>query len=229
MNERVDKVQIIRGSAQQVREWRPPEMGERAAPSSAAAGGALPTAAQLEELQRQARDEGFEQGRREGQEYGRREGLEEGRVALLEQLNRFEALMEALDRPFAQLDDQVERDIVTLVISMVRQLVRREIKMDPGQVVGVVREALAVLPVASRNIRVLLHPEDAALVRGIYSMGDTEQKWEIVEDPVVQRGGCKVLTETSRVDATLESRLNTLIAPLLAGERTDDTEQEPTR
>jgi flagellar assembly protein FliH len=204
-------------------------MGGAAGPDGAAPNGALLTAAQLEELQRQAREEGFEQGRREGQEYGRREGLEEGRVALLEQLNRFEALMEALDQPFQQLDDAVERDIVTLVISMVRQLVRREIKMDPGHVVGVVREALGVLPVASRNIRVLLHPEDAALVREIYTLGDTEQKWQIVEDPVVARGGCRVLTETSRVDATLESRLNALIAPLLAGERTDDAEQEGPR
>ena len=226
MNDRRDKVQIIREAAERVREWQPPDMDGSAGRPRETDQGTLPTAAQLEELQRQARAEGFEQGRREGQEFGHREGLEEGRVAVLEQLNRFEGLMEGLNRPFEELDEQVEREIVTLVISMVRQLVRREVKLDPGHIVGVVREAMGVLPVASRNIRVLLHPEDASLVREIYALGDTEQKWQIIEDPVIQRGGCKVVTETSRVDATLESRLSALIAPLLAGERNEDVEGE---
>jgi len=44
---------------------------------------------------------------------------------------------------------------------MVRQLIRREVKLDPGQIVGVVREALGILPISARNIRVVLHPEDA--------------------------------------------------------------------
>lgn len=223
MKDPVDRVQIIKGAPQRVREWLPPEMGAAAAVPAAGRGG-LPTAAELEALQLRARAEGFEQGRREGQEYGHREGLEEGRTALLEQLNRFELLLEALNRPFEQMDDQVEREIVTLVISMVRQLVRREVKMDPGHIVGVVREALGVLPVAARGIRLVLHPEDAALIRDIYALGETEQKWQIVEDPVIQRGGCRVLTDTSRVDATLESRLNVLIAPLLAGERDADAD-----
>ena len=73
------------------------------------------------------------------------------------------------------------------------------------------REALAVLPVSSRAVRVLLHPEDAELVREAYALGDGDLKWQVVEDPVIQHGGCKVLTETSQIDATVESRLNAVI------------------
>jgi flagellar assembly protein FliH len=75
---------------------------------------------------------------------------------------------------------------------MVRQLVRREVRLDPAQIVGIVREALGVLPVSSRSIRVTLHPDDASLVREAYAIGDHDQKWQIVEDPVIQRGGCRV-------------------------------------
>lgn len=182
----------------------------------------LPTAAQLEQVQEQAKQEGFERGRTEGQAYGHREGLEEGRDALREKLAQLDALIAGLDKPFEELDDQVEQEIVTLVVNMVRQLVRREVKTDPGYIVGVVREALGILPVSARDIRVLLHPDDADLVREAYTVSDTEQKWRLVEDPVVQRGGCKVITDTSQIDATLNSRLNTLIAPLLAGEREED-------
>jgi flagellar assembly protein FliH len=42
----------------------------------------------------------------------------------------------------------------------------------------------------------------------------------------VQRGGCRVTTENSQVDATLESRLGAVIAPLLAAERSHDAEED---
>lgn len=215
-------VKIIRRGGEQVRQWQPPVMGQGQMIDAGPARATLPTAAQLEDIQEQAKAEGFERGRKEGQAYGHREGLEEGRGALREKLAQLDALLVGLNQPFDDLDDQVEQEIVTLVISMVRQLVRREVKTDPGYIVGVVREALGLLPVASRDIRVLLHPDDAHLVREAYAVGDTEQKWRLVDDPVIQRGGCKVVTNTSQIDATLDSRLNTLIAPLLAGEREKD-------
>lgn len=230
--DRIGGTRIIRAGAEDIRQWRLPEMGDSPAEAEEVSQPeeiepALPTAADLEQLQQQAHDEGFEQGRSEGHAFGHREGAEEGRRESLQRLAQFDQLMQALHLPFEQLDDQVEREIVTLVISMVRQLVRREIKSDPGHIIGVVREALLVLPVAARNIRLLLHPEDASLVREIYALGEAELTWQIVEDPVIQRGGCKVLTDTSQIDATLESRLSALIAPLLAGERNNDEDDEP--
>jgi flagellar assembly protein FliH len=187
-----------------------------------AAVSALPTAAELERLHKRAWDEGYESGRSEGFRCGHQEALEAARDRIAERLVLLDDLIAALDRPFRRLDDQVEREVVTLAVAIVRQLVRREIRADPGQIVGVVREALGILPVASRNIRVLLNPEDAAIVRDVYATSEGELNWKIVEDPVVARGGCRVVTETSQVDATLESRLGALIAPLLAAGRSVD-------
>jgi flagellar assembly protein FliH len=226
VTERKRGVEIIREVPPGTREWQPPRVGQRPRGRAGAGEAALPTAAQLEALQEQAKREGFEQGRQQGLEYGHREGLEEGRRAVQDKLARLDTLMAALQRPFEELDDQVESEIVTLVIGMVRQLVRREVRTDPGHIVGVVREALGVLPVSARQVRVLLHPDDAGLVREVYAVGEADLNWQLVEDPVVQRGGCQVLTETSRVDATLESRLNALIGPLLAGEREADSSAE---
>jgi len=183
---------------------------------------ALPTAAELERLHKKAHDDGFERGRAEGFRYGHQEALEAARSQIAERIVLLDELLEALGAPFRHLDDQVEREVVSLVVAIVRQLVRREVRTDPGQIVGVVREALAILPVASRNVRVVLNPEDAALVRQVYALSDSELTWKMVEDPVVARGGCRVMTETSQVDATLESRLAALIAPLLAAGRSVD-------
>lgn len=215
-------------SDERIAQWLPPDMGGAGdgARVSARTAPRTPTAAEIEALQKAAYQEGYEQGREEGQRYGHQEALEEGRKATAERLATLDALMHSLQRPFERLDDEVEQQIVTLVISMVRQLVRREIKADPGQIIGVVREALAALPVAARGVRVMLHPEDAELVREVYKLGDAEQQWQIIEDPTRQRGGCKVVSENSQVDATLESRLGALIAPLLAAERTADTDED---
>jgi flagellar assembly protein FliH len=219
-------------------QWLPPSLGP-AAPSPVEPAPAavepepedlppeqarVPTLEQIEAIQQQAYEEGLEQGRAQGFEHGHREALEAGRKQIAEHLARFDALMQTLDAPFKDLDDQVERELLTLVVSMVRQLVRREVRTDPNQIVGVMREALSILPVSSRNIRVLLHPEDAELVRKLYPMDPGEQGWRIVEDPVLERGGCRVVSDSSQVDATLESRLNNLIGPLLGRQRSEDAE-----
>ncbi len=217
---------IIRDQgSEKIEQWQPPAVSGRGKngldPNDL---GALLTAGQLEGIQKRAFEEGFAQGKKEGFEYGHKEARAEGRKAMQASTQRIDALLSTLDTPFLELDEQVERELVTLVIGIVRQLVRREVRADPGQIIGVVREALAILPIASRNVRLILHPEDAELVREIYSLSETELGWCIVEDPVLARGGCKVITDTSQIDATLDSRLAALIAPLLGGERSGDAE-----
>ena len=215
---------ITAGGAGEIKQWSPPNMRASEVDVDEIDGSGSPlTADQLEQIQKAAYEEGFEQGRKEGFEYGHNEALAKGRVELTATVNRFDQLMALLDRPLQQLDDQVEHELIEMVISMVRQLVRREVRTDPEQIIGVVREALSILPVSSRGIRVILHPEDATLVRRIYELSENELGWKIIEDPVVARGGCRILTESSQVDATLESRLASLIAPLLGDEREQET------
>ena len=105
---------------------------------------------------------------------------------------------------------------------MVKQLFRREIRIDPTHVIGVVREAIQLLPIASRNVQVNLHPDDAALVRESLSPAEGEPAWTIVEDPLISHGGCRVTTENSQVDATAEARLQAVINNILGDERVHD-------
>ncbi len=214
--------------AAQVRQWLPPDIqgGKLAEQRTVQPPSAPPTAQELERLQKAAYEEGYESGRREGFEFGHKEGLEQARKQLEHYTQQLEHLQKSFEQPLRELDNQVERELLSLVIAIVRQLVRREVKSDPNLIIGVVREALSILPVNSRNVRLLVHPEDAELIREIYSLGDTEVGWQLVEDPVINRGGCKVVTETSQIDATLDSRLTSLIAPLLAGARSVDDQEE---
>ncbi len=207
---------------------------------------APPTAESIEQIQQQAHEEAFrqgyqeglqqgleegrEQGYQEGLEQGRREGLEQGQTQIQQQLAHWQALMQTLARPLEELDHQVERELVALAMQVARQVVRREIRTDPGQVIGAVRRAVSVLPLSARDVRVYLHPEDAALVREALSAdeeSEEERRWKIVEDPALARGGCVVETEQSRIDATVESRLAAVIAQVMGGERESDAGDPP--
>jgi flagellar assembly protein FliH len=104
-------------------------------------------------------------------------------------------------------------------MSLARQIVRRELKTDPTQIIGIVREAISSLPVAARDVRVHLHPEDAAVVRQNLAPTESERAWQLVEDPVMARGGCQITTTASRVDARLETRLGAILSELMGTER----------
>lgn len=156
---------------------------------------------------RRARDEGFEQGRREG--------LAAAQAEVQAQLGLLRSMTQALTAPLAELDERVEKELVTLALAVARQVIYREVRTDPELVVEAVRKSLDVLPVGTQEIRLHLHPEDAQLVRVQLSDGDEEFGCEIVEDRLSQRGGCRVSTHSSQVDASLDARLDRVIAAVL--------------
>lgn len=149
-------------------------------------------------------------------------------AALEERARACEAMMEALSRPLAQLDDQVHEQIATLAVRIARAVVRRELRMDPAQVIGIVRATVALLPASTQGLRVVLNPEDAALVRERLPAAGPEAAWSIVEDPTLGRGDCRVHTDFARLDARVETRLNEALTALVGEERTWPRDGEAT-
>jgi flagellar assembly protein FliH len=185
--------------------WSAPDV------SAAANAENMPTVGGLVDLQAEAYQEAFEQGLAEGREAGR--------AQVRAQVEQLAGMFYDLAKPFEELDAEVERELLTLAMALARQIVRRELRADPTQIIGIIREAIAALPVAAREVRVHLHPEDAAVVRQNLAPTENERAWQIVEDPVMARGGCQVTTATSRVDSRLETRLGAILSELMGTER----------
>jgi flagellar assembly protein FliH len=203
------------------------------------------TVEEIESMQKQAYDEAFAQGTKEGYEKGyqdgskkgfnqgfeqgktegSKKGYEENLHLLRKQTADFVSLLESLSEPFKQFDEQVEKELVRLSIGIASQLIRRELKIDPGQIIAVIREAVNVLPVAAQKLTLHMHPEDAELVRSSLAIDDVSPPWDIIEEPLITRGGCKVKTDVSSIDATVENRLAAIIATVLGGEREEDDTQ----
>lgn len=153
---------------------------------------------------------------------GYMEGLAQGQKEIAKQVNDFQSLITAITMPLPDLDNQVVDEMLQLCIAIVKQMVRRELKMAPDEVMAVIKEALSILPATAAEVTLELHPEDAELVRNSLINPDSQSNWRIIEDPLLTRGGCRVLTSTSRIDATVESRINTVIAEILGDERKRD-------
>lgn len=169
------------------------------------------TAGRLEAIQKEAYQEAWDKGRADG--------LKAGEAEARARVERLDLLLHSLAKPFDELDGQVEKQLVELAMTVVRQLFRREISEQPTHVIGVVREAIQLLPMASRSVQVHLHPDDAAIIRECLSPADGEPAWKIVEDPLLSQGGCRVTTENSHIDATAEARLNKIIQGIAGDQR----------
>jgi len=202
------------------------------------------TVDEIETMQKQAYDEafaqgkqeGFEQGFEEGKQAGYNQGFETGKLEgekkgyeenlhlIRKQTAEFVSLLESLSEPFNELDEIVEEQLADLAITIANQIVRREIKINPEQIISIIHDAISVLPVASQRLTLSMHPDDAELVRTSLALDDISPPWIIIEDHLLTRGGCKVETETSRIDVTVEHRVATIFSTVLGGERGEDVE-----
>jgi len=176
------------------------------------------TVGELQAVEQSAWTEAEAEGRAAGLAAAQQEIA--ARVSQLDaQARSLDAVLAALARPLAQSQAQLHEQIAELAVAIARQLIRRELKTDPSQVIAVVRETVALLPAAARNVRVLLHPEDAALLRGRLETPQGESAWSVQEDPVMARGDCRVVAESAHIDARIETRLAAAIAAILGDER----------
>jgi len=182
---------------------------------------------QLDALEREAWEKGFAAGREAGMAAVRQE--EQAGLAELERRTRqLASILDFMAKPMADLDDQVQRQLALLAGAIARQVVRRELKTHPDQIIGAIRETVSLLPLTARDVRVHLHPEDAKLVRARLSEATSERAWTIIEDPILTQGGCLVTSEDSTIDAQVEQRIGAAIAAVLGEERhADSVRQAP--
>jgi len=180
------------------------------------------TAEKLELLQKQAYEEGY----KAGYKVGEKKAYEEKKQELTANNNALSSIIELLTEPLKEIDDEIVQQLADLSMVVAKQVVRRELHTEQGEIVGIVREAMTALPASTRKIILNIHPDDSELIRNAFSLGQEddsdELRWKLVEDPMVSRGGCKLASENSRIDATVEARLNRVISTLLGGERESD-------
>lgn len=161
-----------------------------------------PTAADVERVQQQAREEGYAAGYREG------------RAVAESEAQRLRAVIDGVQGDLAALDQTVADELLGLALQIARRVVGEALRLKPELVLPVVRDAVRCLPEFEQPVRVVLNPSDAALVTA-HCAGEIDAGgWQIVSDATIARGGCRLKSATTAIDATLPSRWESVLAAL---------------
>ena len=168
--------------------------------------------------------EEIEQWRKDAQAEGYQEGLKIAAKEALPTQQRLRKLIDFFEHPLKSLNEEIEEQLAQVAVTLAQHLVRRELRLEPGEVIGLIRDSVQLLPGNARGIRIFLHPEDASLVRNALAIeaDNEETSWKLIEDPMITRGGCQIKSESSSINTTLENRLSALAASVLGGKREED-------
>ncbi|PKM31769.1 MAG: flagellar assembly protein FliH [Gammaproteobacteria bacterium HGW-Gammaproteobacteria-11] len=175
------------------------------------------TVEELEQIRDEAYKEGFAAGEKDGYQAGQAKAQQAGKSALDARLGQLEKLMQQLLEPMHEQDEQIELMLLNLVETMARQVIQRELKLDSGQILAVLRGALKALPMGAENIRIYLNPVDFEAAKALRERH--EENWRLLEDEQLMPGGCRIETEHSQLDATLETRLQQITEQLFEQQR----------
>ena len=162
----------------------------------------LPTAEELELIQKQAYQEGYATG------------YHDGKTTALSDAERIGHILRGLEEAMQQLDQQLAQEVGDLAIEIAKKMLSHALKVKPELILQVVRDAMNALPVSGHHPHLLLNPEDAVLVHSYLESELNRSGYKVLEDIRIQRGGCRIENVNTEIDATLETRWKMIIATI---------------
>jgi flagellar assembly protein FliH len=152
----------------------------------------------------------FEGVRKEAYAKGMQEGFAVGmakaREAAYEDKQNFLKLMDAFTEALEKSDEQIADDVLSLALDIAKSMLKVKLNVDPATVLPVVMDAIHYLPYVQKPARILVHHEDAHILREYLADEISSQHWQIQEDSNIERGGCLVETGANQIDASNEVR-----------------------
>lgn len=157
------------------------------------------TVAELENLRQQVHDEGYAAGYAAGTQQARTEA------------DQIQMLLQNLQDALNQVDEQLAQSLLDLSLEIAHKMTGEILQIKPEVILKIVGEAISVLPHFNQNAHLILHPDDAELVRKQMGEQLSHTGWKIFTDAQIERGGCRVETAHSRVDAAVEARWKRIV------------------
>jgi flagellar assembly protein FliH len=177
-------------------------------------------------LKLQARAEGLSEGERDGLAKGLEEGRRSGHQAAMNEMKaQLAQVWAALSSAVTQLESaRIEleaagiTEVVELSSAIARRVTKRQAAIDPGVLTENIREAMS-LAVHAADVRIVINPAQRQTLT--QELPKLQLHWpnlkhvELVDDPSISPGGCRVLTRQGEVDAQIDTQLDRVIAELM--------------
>ncbi len=156
----------------------------------------------LSQIFETARKEAFTKGMQEGFAVG----MAKAREYAHEDKQNFLKLMESFSDALEKSDEQIADDALSLALEIAKAMLKVKLNIDASVVLPVVMDAIHYLPYVQKPARILVHHDDAQILREYLADEISSQHWQIQEDINIERGGCIVETGANQIDATNEVR-----------------------
>ncbi len=141
-------------------------------------------------------------------------GYEEARQQVAQAAASLNDILGGVQQQISRVDENVVQGLLDLALEVARQILRQSIQVKPELLLGVIREALTQLPHFNQSAHLTLSPLDAQWVRESLGESLSHSGWKIIEDAALERGGCRLDTAHSQIDASLEHRWKAVVAAL---------------
>lgn len=184
--------------------------------------------AAFEEGLQAGHEQGYSEGHTQGLEAGEAKGLEIGKQAGLEQskaeadaaanvhLNALQSILERLQNPLAQVNDEVKNELVLLAISLAKAVIKIEVSQSTDSLLQIINESIAVLPIQESTYHIHLHAEDVAALQGLFDDASLQNKrWQLFTNADLSRGGCKIVSHSNAVDMSIARRCEQVFEQVL--------------
>lgn len=192
---------------------------------------AVDTASLLLAAQVKVRDEAAEESKQEAcRQEGYAEGFAQGRAQATVEAQRqmadfiahqgsdaarqFAQLFATVQAQLAEAEQVMAQGTLELACELARQVLRRELSVDPKAVQPVIREALGLLVADTKSAVVRLHPLDFNVLEEVIRTEFSSLSLTLLADPTLTRGGCLIESAGTVVDGTLEKRWMRAVASL---------------
>ncbi|NEK57830.1 flagellar assembly protein FliH [Geodermatophilus sabuli] len=123
------------------------------------------------------------------------------------------AAVTQLEEAALPVAEDVRDSIVSIVVTLVEDLLCRELALADSPVMDAVRRALTLCPVDAPSV-VRLHPDDLREIPA-EALAELPATVRVVADPAVERAGAVAETGSSRIDAQLGTALERVRAVLV--------------
>jgi len=179
-----------------------------------------------EVLKEELRAQGLAEGRTSGLQQGRDEGRKLGEAAALnENKAKFTQLIAALTKASEDLESsrkkllsEAQQEVVQLSIAIARKVAKTLGGNEPSVLQANISDAMKLV-VSQADVRIGVNPAQktvfAELLPKLKSTWPNLQHVEIVEDPAITPGGCRIFTRGGNIDADLDTQIDRIATELL--------------
>ena len=161
----------------------------------------------------------FEEEKKRAFEQGYKEAVAQAQMEWNGKLDVINKLEQALHQPLEDIDQIIQEKSVELAISIAKQIVRRELSLDSGQIVSTVKLAIELIPKDGEQINIHINPKDEQNIKQLFSSNEKISKYNIVQDPTISVGGCKASTDYSLVDLTIDKQVANIATQIFGDQR----------